>query len=372
MLHQLKDVDQIRGDQQLFASLLESEEYTHTSVRRGEVREAAILAIGENNVIVDLGVKRDGIIPPGDLALLEDEYRASLQVGGLVPIVVLNTRGHNDELVVSLNLGLQQKDWLRAEALLESGDTCQAKVTEENLGGVVVSYGELRGFVPNSQLASIRRGLRGEHLGKAKADLIGNTLSVVVIEVVQQRQRLIFSERAANHRSRQHLMGELSEGEVRTGTVSNLVDFGAFVDLGGIDGLIHISELAWHHVTHPQEVLSVGDEVEVQVLIVDRERERIGLSRKRLLPDPWDVAAENLQVGEEVAGTVTGIRDFGAFVELGKGVEGLAHVSKMPDGETTLADLERGSPVVVRVLSVDHARHRIALTMRNAASAAQA
>ena len=113
MLHQSKDVDQIRGDQQLFASLLESEEYTHTSVRRGEVREAAILAIGENNVIVDLGVKRDGIIPPGDLALLEDEYRASLQVGGLVPIVVLNTRGRNDELVVSLNLGLQQKDWLR-------------------------------------------------------------------------------------------------------------------------------------------------------------------------------------------------------------------------------------------------------------------
>jgi small subunit ribosomal protein S1 len=358
-------MEQKQSNRQAFAALLESEEYSHTGVRRGEVREAAIIAIGENDMMVDLGAKRDGIIPPGDLDLLEDEYLAGLKVGDLIPVVIRKTRGHNDELVVSLNLGLQQQDWLQVKELLDSGDTCQANVTEQNRGGVVVSYGELRGFVPNSQLASIPRGMRGERLEKAKVDLIGQTLVLVVIEVDQRRQRLIYSERAASNRNRQQLLEELAEGTLRTGKVSNLVDFGAFVDLGGIDGLIHISELAWHHVTHPHEVLSIGDEVEVLVLSVDKRRERIGLSRKQLLPDPWEVVTEDLQEGTEVEGTITGKLEFGALVDIGEGVEGLAHVSKMADGETTLAGLERGSPVVVRVLTIDHRRRRIALNLEH-------
>jgi small subunit ribosomal protein S1 len=278
-------MDQKQSDRQMFSSLLESEEYSHKSVRRGEVRKATILATSENDLVVDLGVKRDGIVPPRDLALLEDEYRTSLLVGELVPVVVLTTRGRNGELVVSLNQGLLRQDWLEVEALLESGDACGAKVTEENRGGVVVSYGQLRGFVPQSHLASIPRGMRVEHLRRAKADLIGRTLSLVVTEVDQRRQRLIFSERAANHRCRQRMLEELAEGEVRTGTVSRLVNFGAFVDLG-------------------------------------------------------------------------------------EGVEGLAHVSKMPHGEGTLTDLELGSPVVVRVLGIDQARRRIALDLRHPVPAA--
>jgi small subunit ribosomal protein S1 len=163
--------------------------------------------------------------------------------------------------------------------------------------------------------------------------LVGQSLSLAVIEVNQRRRRLVLSERAARRRERQRLLQELAEGQVRTGIVRNLVDFGAFVDLGGLDGLIHISELDWRHVTHPSEVLDVGDEVEVYVLDVDRERRRVGLSRRRLLPDPWDHVTERLREREIVRGTVTNVASFGAFVDIGEGIEGLVHISEVPGGE---------------------------------------
>jgi small subunit ribosomal protein S1 len=162
------------------------------------------------------------------------------------------------------------------------------------------------------------------------------------------------------------LLEELAEGEVRTGIVRNLVNFGAFVDLGGMDGLIHISELDWKHVNHPSEVLSVGDEIEVYILSVDRERERVTLSRKRLLPDPWHGVTATLDEGEVVEGTVTDVVSFGAFVEIGKGVEGLVHASEMPDGQATRSDLEPGSPVTVRVLEIDEEERQIALRLQDA------
>jgi small subunit ribosomal protein S1 len=196
-----------------------------------------------------------------------------------------------------------------------------------------------------------------------KTKLVGQTLSFVVIEVNQRRRRLVLSERLADRQRRQQLLEELTEGDVRTGVVRNLVDFGAFVDLGGIDGLIHISELDWQHVDQPSEVLSVGDEVKVYVLNVDRERERIGLSRKRLLPDPWHRVIEELHEGDVVQGSVTGVVDFGAFVDIGDGVEGLVHVSEMPAGETTRLALETGTQVNVRVLGIDDWQRQIALRL---------
>jgi small subunit ribosomal protein S1 len=206
--------------------------------------------------------------------------------------------------------------------------------------------------------------LREERLAEAKAALIGHTVHVVVIEVEQRRRRLVLSERKAGRQRREQVLEELSEGEVRTGTVTNLAKFGAFVDLGGVDGLIHISELDWKHVEHPREVLDVGDSVEVQVLQVDRERSRIGLSRKRLLPDPWFEVTESLGVGQVVQGTVINIADFGVFVGLDRGIEGLVHNSEMPSGAETRDELMAGAPIAVRVLEVDHDRRRIALSMR--------
>lgn len=347
------------------ATLIEEDDYEYTRPRRGQVYEADILSITESDVIVDLGTKRDGIVPPKDLGFLEDEYRDSLEVGDSVPVVVLRTWGNDDELVVSMNKGLEQEDWLRAQDLLESKEVFEAEVTDFNRGGVLVTFGRLRGFVPNSHLTSIPRGLRGDRLREAKAQLVGQTLSLVVIEANQRQRRLILSERAAERHQRQQLLQELTEGEVQTGVVRNLVDFGAFVDLGGIDGLIHISELDWTHIDHSSDVLSVGDEVEVYVLKVDRERERIALSRKRLLPDPWQRVIADLHEGEVVEGTVTGVVEFGVFVDLGEGVEGLIHTSEIPEGTATLSDLEPGFPVRVRVLEIDEGQRQIALRLQD-------
>jgi small subunit ribosomal protein S1 len=342
-------------------------EFAYTRPRRGEVREAVILDVGENDLVVDIGAKRDGIVPRRDLELLDESFRDELQLGDHVPVMVLRTWGHRDGIIVSINRGLQNQDWLRASDLLEREAIVEAEVVGTNRGGVLVQFGRLRGFVPNSHLSSIPRDLRGARLKDAKSELVGRTLVLMVIEVNQRRRRLVLSERKASRARRQRLLAELTEGDVQTGIVTSLVDFGAFVDLGGVDGLIHISELDWRHVDHPSEVLEVGGKVEVYVLNVDRERERIGLSRKRLLPDPWHVVTDALQVGQVVEGTVTNVVDFGAFVDLGQGIEGLVHISEMPAGKATLAELDSGSSISVRVLEIDHDRRRISLSLRGIA-----
>jgi small subunit ribosomal protein S1 len=349
--------------QQRFSALIESD-YDYERPQRGQVCSATVLSIDENEVIVDLGCKRDGIVPRTDLERLDDAYRDSLQVGEEVPVSVLVVSGRQGDLVVSLNQGLARQDWLRAQEMLESGETCEAEAVDVNRGGIIVEFGRLRGFVPNSQLNVVRPGMRGERLDRVKRDLVGSTLWLSVIEAQQQHQRLILSQRAAGARRRQEVLSELVEGEVRTGKVRNLVKFGAFVDLDGIDGLIHISELDWKHVDHPREVLSVGDEIDVYVLKVDRERERIGLSRRRLLPDPWPLVVDGLRTGQVVEGTVTNVATFGVFVDLGKGVEGLVHTSEIPR-EVGWKDFKSGSPLAVRVLDVDHWRRRIALSLRD-------
>ncbi len=231
-----------------------------------------------------------------------------------VPVCILKESGRDGEIVVSIRKGLEHSDWLHARTLLKSGDVFQAKMTDFNRGGVIVSFGRLRGFVPNSHLTCLR-----SRKPEAKSKPVGQSLSLVVLEVDQRRRHLVLSERAANYPNRQQLLGELSEGEVRTGIVRSLVDFGAFVDLDGVDGLIHISELDWRYVDKACDVLSVGDEVQVLVLRVDREQERIALSRKRLLPNPWERVTKNLMEGDVVKGTVTGVVSFGAFVDIGEG-----------------------------------------------------
>ena len=340
------------------------DEFDYRRPERGELREATILDIGENDVIVDIGDKQDGVVPHRDLDMLDATFRASLRVGQRVPVVVLKPSDRPDGVPVSLNMGQQQGDWLRAADLEKSGEPVEVEIIESNRGGVLVSFGRLRGFVPNSHLTAVPRGLHEERLIEAKAALIGRTVHAVVIEVEQRRRRLVLSERKAGRQRREQVLEGLTEGEVRVGMVTNLAKFGAFVDLGGVDGLIHISELDWKHVDHPREVLDVGDSVEVQVLQVDRERSRIGLSRKRLLPDPWHEVTESLGVGQVVQGTVINVADFGVFVGLERGIEGLVHNSEMPAGAEMPSELAPGAPIAVRVLEIDHDRRRIALSLR--------
>ena len=266
-----------------FAALLKKDKYDEARPHRGEVLETEVLSVSDKDVIVALNGKHDGIITRQDLDMVDEDVIESLQVGKQIPVKVIKESPKHGGIVVSLKKGLEQQDWLRAERLLESGEVVDGEVIDVNRGGVLVNFGRLQAFVPNSHLTSIPRGLRDDRLREAKEELVGETLSLSVIEVKQRRRRLIVSERVAEQKNRKQLLQDLAEGDIRSGVVQNVVEFGAFVDLGGIDGLIHISELDWDYVENPRSVVKEGDEVEVYVLDVDREKERIALSRKRLI-----------------------------------------------------------------------------------------
>jgi small subunit ribosomal protein S1 len=349
--------------QDTFAQLLESG-YAYTAPRPREVLRAAIVSVEEDEIAVHLRqTKRDGIVPSTDLDLLDEEVRSELRVGEHVPVRIMKSMDRDGYVVVSINQGLKYSDWLRAEDLVESGETLEAEVTDSNRGGVIVAFGRLRGFVPNSHLAR-----RYRPTAEQKAAMVGETLTLVVLEVNQRRRRLVLSERQARKAQRAELWAELEEGQVRTGVVRNLVDFGAFVDLGGLDGLVHISELDRQYVKHPSQVLDVGDEVEVLVLSVDKERERVGLSRKRLLEAPADQGLAELEEGDLVEGTVTSVKPFGAFVDIGAGVEGLVWAASIP-GRPEDSNLEPGMPVTVRVLDVEKGKDKLALEIPDLLSA---
>jgi small subunit ribosomal protein S1 len=352
---------QAREMTERFRQLLATGDYDYERPRPGQVLEATILSISEHDIVVGLDSKQDGIIPPQDLQLVDDEYVESLEEGDRIPVVVMRRRLGEPGVRVSLNKGLQQRDWLRMEELEDTGEVIEVEVTDTNRGGLVVQAGGLRGFVPNSLIGSLTNAGPDDTPVSGKDDLIGLTLEVVVTEVNQRRRRLVLSRRAVQRRMRHQLLDEIQPGEVRRGVVRNIVSFGAFVDLGGIDGLIHVSEIDWGHVDRVEDVLSVGDQLDVYVLRVDRERQRIALSRKRLLPDPWDTLVTEMEVGDTVAGTVTHVVDFGAFVDVGQGVEGLVHESVLQQMGISRDQIVPQMGVVVRILGIDRERHRISL-----------
>ena len=348
------------------------EEYDYKQPRRGDIRQAVVLSIEPDQMIVDIRAKRDGIVPVTDLERLGEKELSAIDVGDEIPVYVLRPDDGGDNVIVSVNLALLHQDWLRAEELFKSGEIYEGKISNRNKGGLVVPFGRISGFVPASQLVNMPRRLSHERKMAKLAEFIGETLPLKIIEVHRRRRRLIFSERLAQRQWRQmqkeRLMNELVEGEVRRGVVSSLCHFGAFVDLGGADGLVHISELAWHRVSHPREVLRIGDEVDVYILHLDYDRKRIGLSIKRLRPDPWTLVDEKYRVGQLVRGTVTNVVDFGAFARLEPGVEGLIHVSELAEGNIGHPSnvVQRGDELTLRVINVNAMRRRIGLSLRQA------
>lgn len=354
-----------------FAKLLD--EYMDTSAkppRRGEIRNATILQIDRREILVDMGTKLDGIVPAQDIERLDDSVRRELEVGKEVPVYVINPQDQDGNLIVSINMGLQQYDWDRARDLLDTDDVVEVEVVGANRGGVLVRWRRLDGFIPSSHMVSVSSGLQGTDRRDAMDNVMHEKLGVKVIEVDQQRRRLIFSEREAQRewraQQKARLLSELQEGDHVTGTVTGLRDFGAFVNIGGADGLIHVSELAWHRVDHPRDVLNVGDEIEVYVLSLDRKTNRIALSRKRLLNDPWENAMENYHEGQQVEGNVTNVVDFGAFIALDDGLEGLLHLSEMGDG--TLKEphsyVKKGDRLQLRISRLEPEKRRVGFTQR--------
>ncbi len=341
--------------------------------RRGQIVEGLIVAIQDGEIIVDIGGKSEGIVPAHDLAQLDEEFVSSLNVGDTIVAYVLRPEGRDGHAILSLARAQVARDWRRVEELARNGEIIEAPVIEVNRGGVIVRVGQLRGFVPASQLVRRNEAQGAEDSEDRFRFLQGQTLKLKVLDVDRRRKRLILSERQAmkeiQEQEKQRLLEELREGEVRHGRVTSITNFGAFVDIGGIDGLVHISELAWHHVKHPSEVLQVGDEVDVYVLSVDRQRGRVGLSIRRLLPKPWETVLERYAVGQVVTGTVTKVVPFGAFVRLEDGIEGLIHISELADRrvEHPREIVKEGDEVQVRILRIDPQAKRIGLSLKQAA-----
>lgn len=349
-----------------FEQLLESS-FAYVPPRRGEIRNAIILQIETREIIVDMGAKQDGIVPAQDIERLDNEVRDALKVGGEVPVYVLNPRDQDDNLIVSINMGLQQYDWEKARQLLTSEEVVQVSITGHNRGGVLVRWNRLEGFIPSSHLVSVN--LSNER-PNTWSEFASKPLGVKVIEVDQDRRRLIFSEREAQKewraQQKARLLSELKEGDVVKGTVTGLRDFGAFVNLGGADGLIHVSELAWHRVDHPRDVLKIGDEIDVYILTLDRASNRIALSRKRLLSDPWEDAEKRYHEGQLVEGAVTNVVDFGAFIALDNGLEGLLHLSEMGDGslKEPYSYLKKSDRLTLRISHLEPEKRRVGFTQR--------
>jgi small subunit ribosomal protein S1 len=351
----------------LLQELLDQHDYELPQV--GDIRKGIIVAINSQGVIVDLGVKRDGLVPPSDLTKLSEEDRQVLKVNDEIPVYVVNT-DQPDSLIVSIHMAQLNQDWIDAEKLMESGEVMEGEVIGYNKGGAIIPFGLLRGFVPASHLTDLTPGMSDRKRQQRLAKLRGEKLPVKIIEVDRRRRRLVFSQRDAQkeweEKRKGELLDHLKEGDILKGRISGLRDFGVFVDLGGADGLVHISELAWHRIDHPREVVKVGDEVEVIVLKLDRAEQRISLSRKQVLANPWDSVEERYHINQLVEGKVTRILDYGAFAEIEPGIEGLLHVSQLSrtNVENVGEVVKEGETHLLRVVSIDPHRQRIGLSLK--------
>jgi small subunit ribosomal protein S1 len=353
-----------------------TESYDYERPRRGQVREGVIVDLDERGIIVDVGLKRDGFVPDADVERLGTTDVSELEPGQEIEARIVKLEDQDGHIVLSMYQARLRKDWAKAQKMLKSGKVSRGEVVDCNKGGLVVQFGGLHGFVPGSHLwAPGRRHASPDERKRLFEGYVGQELPLKVIEVNRDKRRLILSERLAQRKMRERqmerLLDELMEGEVIQGTVRRLCHFGAFVDLGGADGLIHISELSWQHVRHPREVVQAGDEIKVYVLRLDHERKRIALSLKRLRPYPWNLVEANYSEGELVLGTVTGIKDFGVFVALDVGMEGLVHISELadPPPENPGAILNPGEELVLRILRIDTVRHRVGLSLKQVSAA---
>lgn len=380
---QVRDIEDIKDSNEAahpMDVLLEEESYDLEMPHRGEIRVGTIARVTESDVLVDIGAKSEGVISSRELERLTDEQRSEMEVGKQVDVYVLRSSGRDGQLILSISKAREERDWQQAESLLKSQDLYEGTVAGYNKGGLIIKLGNVRGFIPASQVSlSRRRRAHGNTPDQRWGKMVDEPVIAKVIEVDRSRNRLIMSERAATREARdalkERLIDELEIGEVRTGHVISLADFGAFVDIGGADGLVHLSEVSWKRVSHPREVLKVGQKVDVKVLGVDKERKRISLSIRELEPNPWDQIVENFEEGQLVEGTITKLTDFGAFASLaGTGdydIEGLIHVSELADHRVghPREVVQEGQVVTLRVIKIDHNRRRIGLSLKRVSSA---
>jgi small subunit ribosomal protein S1 len=328
----------------------------------GDIMEGVVVKIDRDEILLDIGYKSEGVIPSKELSIRHDvDPNEVVKVGDRIEALVLQKEDKEGRLILSKKRAQYERAWGRIEETMASGQTIKGPVIEVVKGGLILDIG-LRGFLPAS-LVDLRRV-------RDLQPYIGTELECKIIELDRNRNNVVLSRRAfleeSQSEGRKKFLENLQKGERRKGTVSSIVNFGAFVDLGGVDGLVHVSELSWKHVDHPSEVVAVGQEVEVQVLDVELDRERVSLSLKATQEDPWKEFERMHKAGEVIAGQVTKLVPFGAFVRVAQGIEGLVHISELSHEhvDTPESVLSVGDEVQVKVVDVDVSRRRVSLSMR--------
>ena len=337
----------------------------------GDIRYGIVVDKRAGELLVDIGYKSEGLVTGREVDRLEDDFK-EMTIGDEVPVYVMR-EDRDGNLLLSISRAKAEGDWKLAEELLESQDIFTGVVSGFNRGGVIVKIGQVRGFVPASQLSSESQA---QQLSEGEPDnrwmkLMESELRMKVIDLDRRRNRLILSERVAirewRREQKEKLLETLEERSVCEGVVSSLADFGAFVNLGGADGLIHLSELSWGRISHPSEVVSIGQKIQVMVLNVDKERKRIGLSLRRLLAEPWETVPDRYEVGQVVRGVVTKLVHFGAFARLeGDTIEGLIHISELTEKRISHPSevVTEGQELELRIIRIDTDKRRMGLSLK--------
>lgn len=335
---------------------------TMVSFEEGDVVTGTVVRIDRDEVLLDIGYKSEGVIPASELSIRKSvDTSEEVELGEQIDALVVTKEDAEGRLILSKKRARFEKAWRKIEAAAEGGEPVEGNVIEVVKGGLILDLG-IRGFLPAS-LVDIRRVHNLD-------EFMGQTLECKVIELNRSRNNVVLSRRAVLEEERKEvrdqILDRLQPGEVVVGKISNIVDFGAFVDLEGIDGLIHISELSWSHVNHPSEVVAIGDEVKIKVLDIDRDRQRISLGLKQTQEDPWQRVVSTYRSGDVLEGTVTKVVSFGAFVEILDGVEGLVHISELADHhvENPGEVVELGAKLNVKILEIDEERRRLSLSIK--------
>lgn len=346
--------------------------------RKGEIREGVIASITPDQILVNVGTKSEGVITGRELESIPRDILESFDVDQPILVYILDPEDQSGNLVLSYTKAYEEQIWKKAEEAMASKEAIDSVISGYNKGGLIVDFGILRGFIPASQIALSRRmDVSGESPEQRYGKMVGQPIRIRIIEVDRERRRLIFSERQASSETRESLKQKvidgLTEGEILTGRVASLADFGAFININGMaDGLVHLSEISWDHIKKPSDVLQVGQEVQVKVISVDKEKNRIGLSIRQTQDDPWLDQVAKYQVGQLVEGVITRLTKFGAFAKLDDAFEGLIHISEISDKRIEHAKevLKEGDKVTLRIIKIDPANHRIGLSVRRVDSMA--
>ncbi|MDA1298272.1 MAG: S1 RNA-binding domain-containing protein [Chloroflexi bacterium] len=342
------------------------------ALRRGEIIDGKVMSKTGEGLLVNIGYKSEGLVPGREMRTLGPEGVEELGIGDEIIAYVINPEGPDGSSILSIDRARGEQGWRILEKSMESDETVKGKIIGSNRGGAVVESEGVQGFIPLSQLIGPARELYVPGGEPPKEGFIGMEVEFKIVELNRRRNRAIFSERAALQAWKQvqkmRLVQELNEGEIRRGRVAGISNFGAFVDLGGADGLIHISELSWEPIKSPEEVVTVGDEIDVFILKVDRENLKIALSLRRLKPEPWDEVENKFEVGETVNGVVTKLANFGAFARIDAGIEGLIHISELSHQviKHPRDVVNEGDELKLKIIRIEPDRRRLGLSLKQA------